>query len=151
MFSQCDDGGDSWMGRHDISHGQGNLYTNRISDTSWGFDQNNEMVKVWLKREKNRLAATKCREKKKEKLNSLLGKAENLERFNNDLRQECYRLEAEKTYLVKMLMDRAAEDIQYLDMDSEHVSVPEENMSSAPGAGLDVSNIMWTHSENIDS
>ena len=50
-----------------------------------------------------------------------------------------------------MLMDRAAEDIQYLDMDSEHVSVPEENMSSAPGAGLDVSNIMWTHSENIDS
>ena len=42
-------------------------------------------------------------------------------------------------------------DIQYLDMDSEHVSVPEENMSSAPGAGLDVSNIMWTHSENIDS
>ena len=60
-------------------------------------------------------------------------------------------MEAEKTYLVKMLMDRAAEDIQYLDMDSEHVSVPEENISSAPGAGLDVSNIMWTHSENIDS
>ena len=32
------------------------------------------------------------REKKKEKLNTLLGKAEQLERFNNDLRQECYRL-----------------------------------------------------------
>merc|ERR1719350_360700 len=98
-----------------MSQGHENLYPNRIQDPTWeiqnGFDQENELVKVWLKREKNRLAATKCREKKKEKLNSLLAKAEQLERFNNDLRQECYRLEAEKTYLVKMLMDKAAEDI----------------------------------------
>ena len=39
------------------------------------------------------------REKKKEKLNSLLGKAEQLERFNNDLRQECYRSLNKKTEL----------------------------------------------------
>ena len=81
-----------------------------------------------MKREKNRLAATKCRyvcaytiekgvfrncsncrEKKKEKLNHLLCQADQLEKFNDELRQECYRLEAEKRYLVKMLMDRAHE------------------------------------------
>ena len=49
----------------------------------------------------------KCREKKKEKLNHLLCQADQLEKFNDELRQECYRLEAEKRYLVKMLMDRA--------------------------------------------
>ena len=46
------------------------------------------------------------REKKKEKLQSLLHSAEQLEKSNTSLRQECYRLEAEKRYLVKMLMDR---------------------------------------------
>ena len=46
------------------------------------------------------------REKKKEKLNGLLQKAESLEKHNENLRQECYRLEAEKRYLVKMLMDK---------------------------------------------
>ena len=40
-------------------------------------------------------------------MNSLLGRADQLEKFNNELRQECYRLEAEKRYLVKMLMDRS--------------------------------------------
>merc|ERR1711997_792658 len=60
-----------------------------------------------IKRERNRIAATKCREKKKEKLQGLLEDAESLEKSNTSLRQECYRLEAEKRYLVKMLMDRA--------------------------------------------
>ena len=47
------------------------------------------------------------REKKKEKLQGLLQDAESLEASNTSLRQECYRLEAEKRYLVKMLMDRS--------------------------------------------
>ena len=37
----------------------------------------------------------------------MLQDAESLERSNTSLRQECYRLEAEKRYLVKMLMDRS--------------------------------------------
>ena len=37
----------------------------------------------------------------------MLCQADQLEKFNDELRQECYRLEAEKRYLVKMLMDRA--------------------------------------------
>ena len=37
----------------------------------------------------------------------LLQDAESLEKSNTSLRQECYRLEAEKRYLVKMLMDRS--------------------------------------------
>ena len=48
-----------------------------------------------------------AREKKKEKLQGLLEDAESLEKSNTSLRQECYRLEAEKRYLVKMLMDRS--------------------------------------------
>ena len=87
---------------------------NHTPETSWTQDvylnsYNDEMMKMMLKREKNRLAATKCREKKKEKLNHLLGQADQLEKFNDGLRQECYRLEAEKRYLVKMLMDKAQE------------------------------------------
>ena len=37
----------------------------------------------------------------------MLQDAESLEKSNTSLRQECYRLEAEKRYLVKMLMDRS--------------------------------------------
>ena len=37
----------------------------------------------------------------------LLQDAESLEKSNTGLRQECYRLEAEKRYLVKVLMDRS--------------------------------------------
>jgi len=80
------------------------------------FVYNEDMLKMCLKREKNRLAATKCREKKKEKLNNLMLTAEHLERGNNELRQECYRLEAEKRYLVKMLMERSIEDSNSLDI-----------------------------------
>ena len=87
---------------------------NHTPEASWTQDvylnsYNDEMMKMMLKREKNRLAATKCREKKKEKLNHLLCQADQLEKFNDGLRQECYRLEAEKRYLVKMLMDKAQE------------------------------------------
>merc|ERR1712179_181768 len=135
--SRRSEGGVEWLERGKIYEGQENLHSNRISsDPSWELqhklDQENEIVKVWLKREKNRLAATKCREKKKEKLNTLLGKAEQLERFNNDLRQECYRLEAEKTYLVKMLMDKAAEDVKYSCVDDENMQRA-ENLPSAYG------------------
>ena len=41
-----------------------------------------------------------------------------------------HRLEAEKTYLVKMLMDKAAEDAKYLNMDNENMPRV-EGLSSA--------------------
>ena len=77
-----------------------------------GGDADPEQEKVAERRERNRLAATRCREKKKEKLQLLTGRAELLERSNNSLRQDCYRLEAEKRYLVRMLMDRRQEEQQ---------------------------------------
>ena len=85
---------------------------NLTPEASWTQDvylnsYNDEMMKMMLKREKNRLAATKCREKKKEKLNHLLGKADQLEKFNDGLRQECYRLEAEKRYLDIRCIDKS--------------------------------------------
>jgi hypothetical protein len=59
-----------------------------------------------LLRERNIIAATKCRNKKKEKLNMILGKAEGIEKSNNKLRQEMYRLEAGKKQLVTLLMKK---------------------------------------------
>ena len=52
------------------------------------------------------MAATKCRNKKKYKLNTLVSKSEAIEKSNNSLRQEMYRLEAEKRHLVRLLMMR---------------------------------------------
>ena len=57
-----------------------------------------------MRRERNKLAATKCRNKKKEKFNLILHKAEAIQKSNNNLRQEMYRLEAEKKHLVRLLM-----------------------------------------------
>ena len=36
--------------------------------------------------------------------------ADHLEKCNNQLRQECYKLEAEKRYLVRSLMERSNMD-----------------------------------------
>merc|ERR1711915_164182 len=63
-----------------------------------------EKERLLLRRERNRLAATKCRNKKKEKLTQMLQTAEAIEKSNNSLRQEIYKLEAEKRHLVKLLM-----------------------------------------------
>ena len=60
--------------------------------------------KILLRRERNRVAATKCRNKKKVKLNIIIGKAEAIEKSNNLLMQDIYRLEAEKRQLVRLLM-----------------------------------------------
>ena len=60
--------------------------------------------KILLRRQRNKVAATKCRNKKKEKLNIIIGKAEAIEKSNNLLMQEIYRLEAEKRQLVRLLM-----------------------------------------------
>ena len=63
-----------------------------------------EKERLLLRRERNRLAATKCRNKKKEKLTQMLQTADAIEKSNNSLRQEIYKLEAEKRHLVKLLM-----------------------------------------------
>ena len=60
--------------------------------------------KILLRRQRNKVAATKCRNKKKEKLNIIIGKAEAIEKSNNMLMQDIYRLEAEKRQLVRLLM-----------------------------------------------
>ena len=49
-------------------------------------EQQDEKHKILLRRERNRLAATNCRNKKKEKLSMILGKAEATEKSNNKLR-----------------------------------------------------------------
>ena len=63
-----------------------------------------EKERIQIRRERNRIAATKCREKKKQKLNVMLSKAETIQKSNNILRQEVYKLEAEKRQLVRLLM-----------------------------------------------
>ena len=63
-----------------------------------------EKERIQIRRERNRIAATKCREKKKQKLNIMLSKAETIQKSNNILRQEVYKLEAEKRQLVRLLM-----------------------------------------------
>ena len=63
-----------------------------------------EKERILLRRERNRLAATKCRNKKKNKFNLIINKAEVIEKSNNNLRQEIYKLEAEKRHLVRLLM-----------------------------------------------
>ena len=65
-----------------------------------------EKERVFMRRERNKMAATKCRNKKKYKLNTLVSKSEAIEKSNNSLRQEMYRLEAEKRHLVRLLMMR---------------------------------------------
>ena len=57
-----------------------------------------------LHREGNRVAATKCRYKKKEKLNIIIGKVESIEKSNSLLLQDIFRLEAEKKQIVRLLM-----------------------------------------------
>ena len=89
------------------------------------------------------------REKKKEKLNSLLGRADQLERFNNELRQECYRLEAEKRYLVKVLMDRAQ------DTDTSTSYLADSGAAGCAGyttaTAEEVQNVLWSSASDVEA
>ena len=81
-------------------------------------------------------------------MNSLLGRADQLERFNNELRQECYRLEAEKRYLVKVLMDRAQ------DTDT---STSTSYLADSGAAGYttataeEVQNVLWSSASDVEA
>ena len=92
-----------------------------------------ENERVQIRRERNRIAATKCRNKKKHKLSIILSKAETIEKSNNRLRQEVYQLEAEKRQLVSLLMIKgkgSAQISQKLDPNanlSEYQSSNENN------------------------
>ena len=79
-------------------------------------------------------------------MNSLLGRADQLERFNNELRQECYRLEAEKRYLVKVLMDRAQD------------TATSTSYLADPGAAgyttataEEVQNVLWSSASDVEA
>ena len=60
----------------------------------------------------------------------MLTSAEQLEKSNSSLRQECYRLEAEKRYLVKMLMDRAQTSGQTPHNDSFTGTIPQSDQQT---------------------
>ena len=81
-----------------------NIFVKNINKNFLFQEQGEGKDKILLRRERNRVAATKCRNKKKEKLNMILGKAEAIEKSNNKLRQEMYRLEGEKKQLVTLLV-----------------------------------------------
>ena len=57
-----------------------------------------------MRRMKNKAAAIKCRNKKKMKIKQLISQANTIEETHVQLRRTIAKLEAEKTYLVKMLM-----------------------------------------------
>ena len=63
-----------------------------------------EKSRLLMRRIKNKVAATKCRNKKKLKINQLINQAKMIEERNIQLRQTVAKLDAEKTHLVKMLM-----------------------------------------------
>jgi len=64
-----------------------------------------EHEKVMERRKRNKIAATKCRNKKKEKTNQLILQAKIEEEKNIQLRNIVARLQEEKNLLVKMLME----------------------------------------------
>ena len=79
-------------------------------------------------------------------MNSLLGRADQLERFNNELRQECYRLEAEKRYLVKVLMDRA----QDTDTSTSYLADPGA-AGYTTATAEEVQNVLWSSASDVDA
>ena len=79
-------------------------------------------------------------------MNSLLGRADKLERFNNDLRQECYRLEAEKRYLVKVLMDRA----QDTDTSTSYLADPGA-AGYTTATAEEVQNVLWSSASDVEA
>ena len=80
-------------------------------------------------------------------MNSLLGRADQLERFNNELRQECYRLEAEKRYLVKVLMDRA----QDTDTITSYLADPGAAGYTTTATAEEVQNVLWSSASDVDA
>ena len=79
-------------------------------------------------------------------MNSLLGRADQLERFNNELRQECYRLEAEKRYLVKVLMDRA----QDTDTATSYLADPGA-AGYTTATAEEVQNVLWSSASDVEA
>ena len=79
-------------------------------------------------------------------MNSLLGRADQLERFNNELRQECYRLEAEKRYLVKVLMDRA----QNTDTSTSYLADPGA-AGYTTATAEEVQNVLWSSASDVEA
>ena len=79
-------------------------------------------------------------------MNSLLGRADQLERFNNELRQECYRLEAEKRYLVKVLMDRA----QDTDTSTSYLADPGA-AGYTTATAEEVQNVLWSSASDVEA
>ena len=79
-------------------------------------------------------------------MNSLLGRADQLERFNNELRQECYRLEAEKRYLVKVLMDRA----QDTDTSTSYLTDPGA-AGYTTATAEEVQNVLWSSASDVEA
>ena len=79
-------------------------------------------------------------------MNSLLGRADQLERFNNELRQECYRLEAEKRYLVKVLMDRA----QDTDTSTSFLADP-GTAGYTTATAEEVQNVLWSSASDVEA
>ena len=65
---------------------------------------NSEETKVFERRKRNNIAATKCRNKKKERINKLIFNATQGEKENIQLRQIVVKLKEEKRLLLKMLM-----------------------------------------------
>ena len=81
-------------------------------------------------------------------MNSLLGRADQLERFNNELRQECYRLEAEKRYLVKVLMDRA----QDTDTSTSTSYLADPGTAGYTTATAEeVQNVLWSSASDVEA
>ena len=99
FFQQGDSGdqrGDSPYTDQVVTSWQ-NMVTDQVTDS--------EQVKVMDRRRRNRIAANKCRNKKKEKTNLLIMKAKLEEERNMKLRLIVAKLKEEKNILVKMLVE----------------------------------------------
>ena len=82
-------------------------------------------------------------------MNSLLGRADQLERFNNELRQECYRLEAEKRYLVKVLMDRAQDTDT--STSTSYLADPGAAGYTTTATAEEVQNVLWSSASDVEA
>merc|ERR1719191_866559 len=81
---------DASFGFNDINEGEGSL----------SFEDEERRLR---RRERNKVAATKCRNKKKERTTRLIAEGEVLEIQNECLKEEMVRLEIEYKHLTKML------------------------------------------------
>merc|ERR1711978_12994 len=83
---------DASFGFNDINEGEGNL----------SFEDEERRLR---RRERNKVAATKCRNKKKERTTLLIAEGEVLEIQNSSYKEELIRLEAEKRRLTDILAE----------------------------------------------